>query len=222
MWKQFRKIEKGEFLLFAVDTATGGGDRTACQVFSKNRLDVPMVFHSEITTTDFIPSLVSILEQVSDYTGVHPLVALERNNGGAFLMDRIAELNFSGKYQLFKMPNRGRENPAEAVKYGYETNSATRKDLLASLQGAINKRLLKIYDKETIKECLSFIVVKTSSSWRGQAESGAHDDLVMSLGIAWQLKLLSGEPITAKELKNYEQYENYQQPTNNKFGGFKL
>lgn len=221
MWKQYRKIEKREFLLFAGDTATGGGDRTACQVLSKTRLDVPIVFHSEITTTDFIPSLVSVLEQVSDFTGVHPLVALERNNGGVFLMDRIAELNFSGKYEIFKMPNLGRENPAQAVKYGYETNSATRKDMLANLKSAIDKRLFKVYDKETINECLSFVTVQTTSNWRGQAESGAHDDLVMSLAIAWQLKLLSGEPVTGKETKNYEQYENYQQPTRESFG-FKI
>ena len=29
--------------------------------------------------------------------------------------------------------------------------------------------------------------VKTSASWKAQAEHGAHDDLVMALAIAWQL-----------------------------------
>jgi hypothetical protein len=33
----------------------------------------------------------------------------------------------------------------------------------------------------------SFIVNQTSSSWKAQAESGAHDDLIMALAIAWQL-----------------------------------
>jgi len=33
----------------------------------------------------------------------------------------------------------------------------------------------------------SFIISQTSTSWKAQAEQGAHDDLIMSLAIAWQL-----------------------------------
>lgn len=187
MWSQYRKIEKGEFFVVAVDTCSGGGDFGPAQFLSKTKLDVPLVWHSNMTTADFIPELVRVLNKIYDITGVKPVVAIERNNGGAFLMDRLAGLNLLGKYMIFKMPTFGREDPAEAVKYGWDTNTATRPKMLQDLKSALDRRLFTVYHRQTIAECLSFVVVKTSSSWKAQAESGAHDDLVMSLAIAWQL-----------------------------------
>jgi hypothetical protein len=55
------------------------------------------------------------------------------------------------------------------------------------LKDAIDKRLITLYDRPTINELFSFVEVKTSTSWKAQAESGAHDDLIMSLAGAWQL-----------------------------------
>ena len=55
------------------------------------------------------------------------------------------------------------------------------------LKEAIDKKLLRVYDKPTINEMFSFIIKQTETSWKAQAESGAHDDLVMSLAGAWQL-----------------------------------
>jgi hypothetical protein len=59
--------------------------------------------------------------------------------------------------------------------------------MLQELKDSVDTRLLSIYDKPTITELFSFIVSQTSSSWKAQAEQGAHDDLVMALSIAWQL-----------------------------------
>ena len=81
-WKQYRKIENNEFLIFSVDTASGGADRTACQVISKTKVDVPLVFHSSVTTSDFIPELCRVAEKVYDLTKIKPVISLERNNGG--------------------------------------------------------------------------------------------------------------------------------------------
>jgi len=47
--------------------------------------------------------------------------------------------------------------------------------------------ILTIYDKITIEELYSFVVVRTTATVKAQAEQGMHDDLVMSLAIAWQL-----------------------------------
>lgn len=57
--------------------------------------------------------------------------------------------------------------------------------MLGQLKEAVDKRLIGIYDKQTVDELFSFIVSQTSSSWKAQAESGAHDDLVMALAGAW-------------------------------------
>jgi hypothetical protein len=208
-WRQYRTIEQGEFLLFSVDTAAGGGDYTTCQVISKTKIDVPLVFQSKVTTSDFIPDLVRILEKAFDLTKVKPIISLERNNGGAFLIDRVALLNYAGKYELFKMPKFGNINhEIDETLYGWNMTTATRPKALQELKDAIDHRLFKVYDRQTINEMLSFVVMQTSSSWKAQAEVGAHDDLVMALAISWQMYQIC-EPVKSKS--DYSEYENYKQ-----------
>lgn len=209
-WRQYRTIEPQELLLFAVDTAAGGGDYTACQVVSKTKIDVPMVFHSKVTTGDFIPQLVRTMDAVFDHTGIKPHVAVERQFGGHILMDRIAGLNYAGKYECFAMPRVGNVTAQDPLRLGWDTNSATRPIMLADLQDAVNRQLLGIYDRQTINEMLSFIVAQTSTSWKAQAESGAHDDLVMALAIGWQMYKICGAPQEARS--DYSSFENFHQP----------
>ena len=66
--------------------------------------------------------------------------------------------------------------------------------MLADLKECIDNRLIKLYHQKTVEEMFSFIVVQTTTTWKAQAEQGGHDDLVMSLAIAWQL-YQSEEPI---------------------------
>lgn len=194
MYSQFRKIEPREFILCAVDTSSGGLDYTAAQFISKTKVDVPLVYHSKITTSDFIPSLDRTLNKIFDITGIKPVVSIERQNGGSFLIDRLVGLNFAGKYEIFQMPTYGRVEEGVPSKLGWDTNSATRPKMLADLKDATDKIALKLYHKQTIIEMYSFIVNQTNLSWKAQAEQGAHDDLVMSLAIAWQMYQLCQQP----------------------------
>jgi hypothetical protein len=136
-------------------------------------------------------TIYPVLDKICDVTGINPIVAYERNAGGTFEMDRLASLNRLGKFTLFKMPTMGVEDPAQPTKYGWDTNTATRPAMLSQLKEAIDNKLLKVYDKMTIEEMYSFVVVRTTASVKAQAESGMHDDLVMSLAIAWQLYQLA-------------------------------
>jgi hypothetical protein len=207
-WKQFRPIEKGEFIIVGVDPAAGGIDYCAAQFLSKTKLDVPLVYHSKVLATEMTNLLHPVLERIFDTTGIKPMVAYERQNGGLFEMERLAALNRLGKYNLFKMPVLGRIEPPEAVKYGWDTNTATRPKMLSDLKEAIDKKLIRIYDQTTINELFSFVIVQTSSSWKAQAEAGAHDDLIMALAIAWQVQQMVKEPRTMpQEYRTYTTYE---------------
>jgi len=201
-WRQYRKIEKGEAIVVGVDTSAGGGDYTAAQFFSKTKLDVPLVYHSPKTTTTFTNQLVLVLEKINDITGIKPIVAYERNNGGVFELDRLAALNRLNKYEIFKMPNAGRDNPPDPVRLGWSTNTATRPTMLQDLKNAIDNKVIKIYDKKTINELYSFVVVRTTNTWKAQSEQGSHDDLVMSLAISLQLYQLTKQTIDTME--NYK------------------
>jgi len=187
MFKQYRELQSGEFMVIAADTALGGGDRCAAQFISKTRVDVPAVYHSNQSATEMTNALVPILEGIYDITKVKPVIAYERNNGGAFEMERLATLNRLGKFKIYQMKRQGFVDGKEETLLGWDTNSASRPAMLQQLKEAIDTHVLKLYDKETVQELFSFVTVQTSSSWKAQAEAHAHDDLVMALAIGWQL-----------------------------------
>jgi len=185
--RQYRDIEPDEFILVGVDTAAGGLDYCSAQFLSADKLDVPLVYHEKTLGTNMTPVVLKLLEKIYDVTGVRPVVAYERNNGGVFEMERLASLNKMQKFRVFEMYTYGKSRNDDRRKLGWDTNSSTRPKMLADLKDAIDNNLIEIHDYKTIQEMFSFITVQTSTAWKAQAERGAHDDLIMSLAIAWQL-----------------------------------
>lgn len=187
-FRQFRNLEPGEFIVVGADTAMGLNDYCAAQFLSPRNNDVPMVYHSRTSATDMTNRLFEVLEKIYDVTGVAPVVAYERNNGGVFELERLASLNRLNKFRIYVAKNVGNLDNATGSKIGWDTNTATRPMMLAEIKEAIDKQLITIYDKATLTEMFSFILAQTSSTVKAQAEKGAHDDLIMSLAIAWQLR----------------------------------
>lgn len=198
MFRRYRSYKPGEFYLVFADTAAGGTDYCAAQFLSKDGLDVPVVYHSKTIASEMTPLMHQELERIHDVTGLQPVVAYERNNGGVFELERLAALNRNGKYRIYQQKTGvGTTDMIEnAVKLGWDTNSATRPAMLGMLKEAIDKTLIRIYDKPTVNEMFSFVVKQTSSSWKAAAESGAHDDLIMSLAGVWQLYQTEDKPMT--------------------------
>jgi len=196
-FRKYRQPELGEFFCVFADTAAGGLDYCAVQFLSKTKLDIPIVYHSKVTATEMTPQIHLELERIFDLTHVKPVIAFETNNGGNFELERLSRLNRNGKYTIYQQKkNVGTtESTTTTPKLGFTTNSATRPTMLQMLKEAIDTRLLRLYDRPTINEMFSFVVVQTNSSWKAQAESGAHDDLIMSLAGAWQLYQTENPPI---------------------------
>lgn len=180
-FRRYRHPRLGEFYCVFVDTAWGGADYCAAQFLCKDTLDVPIVYHSKTIATEMTPKIHLELERIFDITHVKPVVCFERNNGGVAEIERLATLNRQGKYTIY------RDKTSTVPKLGFTTNSATRPVMLSQLKEAIDATLITLYDRPTINELFSFVIVQTSSSWKAQAESGAHDDLIMSLAGAWQM-----------------------------------
>lgn len=194
MLKVYRPIESGEFIVVGGDPAAGGSDYSAMQFVSTTKLDVPIVYHSPKLATEMTNEIFPILEKIQQITGINPTIAYERQNGGVFEMDRLSSLNRLNKFTIFKMPRYGDVHHQSEVKLGWDTNTATRPKMLADLKEAVDKQLIKIYDRPTIEEMFSFVIVKTTMSEKAMAESGSHDDLVMSLAIAWQIYQMAPKP----------------------------
>lgn len=196
-FRRYRDYQKGEFIVVGVDTSWGGTDYSCAQFLSKTNLDIPTVFHSKVLATEMTPKIHTELERIYDETKVKPVVAFERNNGGVAEIERLATLNRNGKYKIYieRSGMATTQGLEDGVKLGWTTSSATRPTMLSMLKECIDNRLIRIYDKPTINEMFAFIVSQTSSSWKAQAEQGSHDDLVMSLAIAWQLYQTENPPM---------------------------
>lgn len=208
-WRRYRKYEKGEFYVVGVDTSWGGTDYSTAMFLCKTKLDIPVVYHSKQLATEMTPQIHLELERIYDATGVKPVVAFERNNGGVAEIERLATLNRGGKYRIYvEQRNIGTTDSTEdSTKLGWTTSSASRPTMLSMLKEAVDNRLIRIYDKPTITEMFSFIVSQTSSSWKAQAESGAHDDLIMALAIAWQLYQSENPPAEKKIIRERKRYK---------------
>ena len=184
-FKRFRPLQKGEFIICFVDPSAGGADNTAGQFLSQKWLDVPLVYHSNLTITAVTPLIHEELTRIHKATGIAPIVAFENNNGGSFEMERLSRLNRYGDYRIYtmkKLDPTGRL--IDTGKMGWDTNSATRPKMLIDLKDGIESELLHIYHRQTVDEMFSFIISPTG---KPEAEQNAHDDLVMSLAGAWQL-----------------------------------
>jgi len=186
---QFRPIEHGELLIVGGDCSAGGGDYSVAQFYSRTKTDFPMVYRTKQLASVMTQELYPVLNLINERTGVRPIVGYERNFGGVFELERLATLNRENKFEIFKMPSYGSQNSdqVQPKKLGWDTNSATRPEMLSNLKEFVDNHLGGIYDKETINELFSFIVVQTSSSWKAQAEQHAHDDHVMSMAIALKM-----------------------------------
>ena len=77
--------------------------------------------------------------------------------------------------------------------YGFETNRKTRPLIIDGLKDVAKRNIETIWDYDTLGEMLSFVY---DENWKPQAEEGEHDDLVMSLAIAHQIR---GQQSTRKE-----------------------
>lgn len=185
---EFRKLKPGEFVLIFADTAWGGGDFCAAQFLSKTHIDVPRVFHKKCLASEMTPIIHQQAEEIFDITGVPPVVCYERQNGGIAEIQRIATLNRLGKYSVYRQPSPpGMAKASWTNKLGWDTSSLTRPVMLSMLKECLDNKLLRVYHAPTITEAYSFVEKQTPNGWKPQAESGAHDDLIMSLAGAWQL-----------------------------------
>lgn len=186
MFKLYRPFQRGEFIICFVDPSAGGADNTAAHFLSHKWLDVPLVYHSNVTITFATPLFHEKLTEIQRLTGIAPIVAFERNNGGGFEMERLGRLNRYGNYRIYTMKALSPTGQlVDTGKLGWDTNTGTRPKMLQELKDAVEGELLHVYHRSTIDEMFSFII--NPNTGKPEAEENAHDDLVMALAGAWQL-----------------------------------
>lgn len=184
----YRKLDPGEFIIATEDTSQGGGDWNICAFASYQRLDVPIVYWNDGVAATATPDIHKALEFISDITGVPPILAPERNNGGASEIERYRVLNRKEKYSIYVMKDRsakvGEEEDEESTLLGWKTSAATRPYLLGEYKEVFDAHTWSFYDQQLLDHHKTFIKGKGG---KPQASKGTHDDGVIALAIVNQL-----------------------------------
>jgi hypothetical protein len=188
MFKYYRKLNRGEFIVIGYDMAMGGDDYCSVVPISKTNVDVPFIYNSQETATTTTNKLLPQLKIIYEQTGVKPVLAPETNNGGIYEINRMLNSPEAMYFTMYKPKTGfGTTDVDMGEKYGFTTSSMTRPKMLEELKNAIDNKLIGIRDRDLINQMYSFIIKRSPSGWKPQAEHGQHDDLVMGLAIAWQL-----------------------------------
>ncbi len=126
-FRLYRKLELGEFILVGADCAQGGEDSNFACFMSKTKLDIPLVYQKQDVAEEMTVDLHPVLEWIYNITLIPPVVAFERNMGGASEMTRLQKLNRSGHYIIYLMKKFGTtEGNSNTTKLGWETTDASR------------------------------------------------------------------------------------------------
>ena len=91
--------------------------------------------------------------------------------------------------------------------YGFKTTSISRPRILGQLQTIFKELIELIVDVDTLKEALTFI---KNEKGRPEAQQGYHDDLIMALAIAYDIRTQqSMKKVTKEKIIKNKMYEDF-------------
>ena len=151
-------------------------DYSSAHVIKKRTGEVVAVWHGHINPKDFGKELERL-----GYYYYAAMIGVERNNQGIATLVQLNDAYYPMLYYRDDVTDTGENSTS---KLGWETNIRTRPILISDLGSMIRTRDLVCYDEPTIDECMTFARDKNGKE---VAQSGCHDDRVLSLAITIQV-----------------------------------
>lgn len=170
------------------DTAEGGVDNSAGQMLNNITGKQAAVWHGHIDT-DLYAKQMYCFGKYYNYA----LLSIEMN----FDLHPVKELERLGYRRQYKREVIDEISGKKQHKYGFQTTSVTRPVIIAELVQIVRETINLINDIATLQEMLVFVRNKNG---KPEALAGKHDDLIMSLAIAYQAR---GQ----QSMKLQEQYD---------------
>lgn len=172
----YRKPEAGRPYVIGGDTAGDGSDFFAGQVLDNITGEQAAVLHHQYDEDQYARQIYCLgmyyneaLLGIETNFSTYPVKLLEKM-GYRKLYVREVEDEYTGRLR---------------PSFGFRTDLRTRPVIIAGLVEALRDHASLLHDRKTIQELLTFT---RNQDGRAEAEQGAHDDLVMSLAIAWYIR----------------------------------
>lgn len=171
----YMKHDPGEVYTIGADVGMGirNGDYSVAQVLDSSKNLVAT--WRGLVHPDFYADTLQAL-------GFHyntARIAVENNNHGILTAIRLGrDLAYPNTYTDV---SEGKLDDQHSIQIGFRTTVKTKPLIIDRLRASVREEELKIFDKTTLREMLSYIVTESGAM---EAEEGCHDDTVMALAIA--------------------------------------
>lgn len=173
----YKDVERGRPYVLSGDTAGEGSDYFASHVLDNITGEQVAVYHYQYDEDYFTNQMYclgkyynnALIGIESNFT-TYPIKILDEILGYKKLFYREAEDTYESNYKK---------------SYGFRTTSITKPLIIQMLASVTRDNIGLINDKATLKEMLEFI---KDSNGKYHAIEGKHDDLVMSLAIAYYIR----------------------------------
>ena len=173
----YREPEAGVPYVIGGDTAGEGSDSFAAQVIDNRTGEQVCVLHGQFDEDVFARQVYCLGMWYNT-----ALVGLE-TNFSTYPVRELERLSYPKQYVRESV-----DDFTHRVKrsFGFQTTQKTRPVMIAGLIKEVREDISIVSDKETLLEMLTF--VRAEGTLRPEAEPGAHDDCVMALAIAHQIR----------------------------------
>jgi len=161
--------------IMSVDPSKDGSDAFAVQIIDITDFRFVQVATAQLQI-DYLLMPEFIFEWAEFYN--NPFLIIENNEGaGQSIADQmVRSFEYENIYYDKQIGSSKRK------KYpGFRTTTRTRKQILQTMKLFMENNKLEINDKSTISEFYQFILINN----KFQADDGAHDDMIMSLALAF-------------------------------------
>ena len=182
---KFKMPENRHPYILSIDPAGDGSDYTAMQVLDNRDCKQSCTLHNQNMTSFEIACQAYCLGM--EYN--EALIGAETN----FAPEVMSYLKELGYQNLYIATNEA-HNMEKRIekKYGFRTTTVTRPYVISMLIEHINNNTYLINDYQTLIEAENFVrvikLIDGRSKQKEQANTGQHDDLLMSLGIALYIR----------------------------------
>lgn len=158
------------------DTAGTGSDYFAAHVLDNRTGEQVAVLHQQFGERAFAEQLYCLGMYYNE-----ALVGIETNYS-TYSQLRLEDLGYS-RFYVRQVLDDFTQRMVDA--YGFQTTRKSRPVIIDGLKDVAKYCMENIHDFDTLSEMLTFVY---DEDWKGQAEKGEHDDLVMSLAIAHYIR----------------------------------
>jgi phage terminase large subunit len=172
----YEDTKRGYPYVIGGDTAGDGSDYFACHVIDNTNGKQVCVYHKQQDEDLFTKQIYCLGKYYNN-----ALIGLEAN----FSTYPIKELQRIGYYNQFARQEEDTMSGQYQKKYGFKTTKLTRPLIISELVEIVREHVDRFNDLLTLTEMLTFV---RNDKGRAEAQAGAHDDLVISLAIAYYVR----------------------------------